>query len=64
MVVSIDANICQGIDACPTASFNCVEICALHAVDTVDGRPVITTEECNDCGLCALNCPRKAISKT
>lgn len=61
MVVTVYYDICEGVDACPGNGL-CVEVCALDAIEVVDDSIVIT-EECTDCGLCVMNCPRGALSK-
>lgn len=62
MAIIIDTNVCQGVDACPSNGL-CIEICALNALDNVDGRPVVNEDACPECGLCVMNCPNEAITK-
>ena len=63
IVVTMDTTICGGVDACPEGGL-CIDICALNAIDNVNGQPIINHEICPECGLCVLNCPKQAISKT
>ena len=63
MVVTMDTTICGGVDACPEGGL-CIDICALNAIDNLNGQPIINHEICPECGLCVLNCPKQAISKT
>ncbi len=62
MAIIIDTNICNGVEACSSNGL-CIEICALNALENVDGRPVVDEEKCPECGLCIMNCPNEAISK-
>ncbi len=62
MVITIDRNACQGLYTCPEGGL-CIEICAMNAVDNNDGKPKVSDNLCNDCGLCVLNCPNQAITK-
>lgn len=62
MAIIIDTNKCQGVDACPEHGV-CIEICALNALDNIEGRPVVNESACPECGLCMINCPKEAISK-
>lgn len=62
MAVIIDINKCNGVDACPEGGV-CIEICALNAMENVEGRPSVIENACPECGLCILNCPNEAISK-
>lgn len=62
MAIVIDTNICQGVEACPKHGI-CIEICALNALDNVDGRPVVNEAACPECELCRISCPLGAISK-
>jgi MinD superfamily P-loop ATPase len=62
MAVIIDTSKCNGVDACSEAGI-CIEICALNAMENVEGRPIVNENACPECGLCILNCPNEAISK-
>lgn len=62
MVVTIYTDKCNGIDACSLNGI-CIEVCALDAIENINGYPVIIEEACKDCGLCVMNCPNEALSK-
>ncbi len=62
MAVVIDRTSCQGVYTCPEGGL-CIEICAMNAMDNDNGIPKVSDDLCNNCGLCVLNCPNKAISK-
>ncbi|MBQ6218240.1 MAG: 4Fe-4S binding protein [Methanosphaera sp.] len=63
MAIIIDTTKCNGVTACPEGGL-CIEICALNAMENVGDKPVVNEEVCPGCGLCVLNCPNEAISKT
>lgn len=63
MVVTIYRDRCNGIDYCPGHNV-CIEVCALDAIENVNGYPHINEEACKNCGLCVTNCPNNALSIT
>lgn len=62
MVVTLYSDKCNGIDSCPRDAL-CITVCASDAIEIINGMPVIIEEACNNCGLCVMNCPNKALSK-
>lgn len=59
MMTVLIGSACNGVKNC--AAFGiCVDVCALNAVFIVEDMPVIN-DNCVDCGLCVMNCPREAI---
>ena len=63
MAVVIDKSKCGGVNACSEGGV-CIEICALNVMENVEGRPSVIENACPECGLCILNCPNEAISKS
>ena len=49
MAVIIDTTKCNGVDACPAGGL-CIEICALNAMENVNGKPKVNEEACPECG--------------
>lgn len=56
MVVTVYQDRCDGVEACPRNGV-CMEVCALDAIEH-KGDSIIITEDCTNCGLCVMNCPR------
>ena len=61
MVVTVYQDRYDGVEACPRNGV-CMEVCALDAIEH-KGDSIIITEDCTNCGLCVMNCPRGALSK-
>ena len=62
MVVTVYKDKCNGFEECPRNG-PCIEVCALDAIENVNGQPFILEEVCSECGLCVMNCPKGALSK-
>lgn len=56
MPVSIDAEKCNGCEAC-------VDSCPVEAITMEDDVAVVDKEECTDCGACVDECPEEAITE-
>ncbi|MCI5867533.1 MAG: 4Fe-4S binding protein [Methanosphaera sp.] len=61
MVVTIYKDRCNGIEKCPGNGV-CIMVCALDAIDDVNGYPVINEAACTSCELCIRNCPNEALT--
>ena len=44
-----------------TGCRRCVDACRFNALLYITGKPMVFTEVCHSCGLCAMVCPEKAI---
>lgn len=60
--MNINRRLCDVVDNCPADGI-CIKICALNCLSINDNREVIVGEECPDCGLCIINCPKEALTK-
>ena len=47
-----------------TGCRKCVEACRFNALLYIVGKPMVFTEVCHSCGLCAMVFPEKAITET
>ena len=61
MAVTIDENICNGLEACPEGGL-CIQLCPTGAIDNKEGRPNVKYFSCVDCGKCVDQCPNNAIT--
>ena len=59
-MVKIDYVKCNGVQSCPAHGI-CVDVCAVNAISVEDNRPIVSSDDCPDCGLCIMNCPNDAI---
>ena len=55
---SFDSELCRGCKKCAVA-----ESCPTKAVSVVNGKAVIDTSKCTNCGVCVGKCPFGAVSK-
>lgn len=62
MTMTVYLDKCEGIQSVSCKGL-CIRICALNAITNINNRPSISEELCSGCGLCASNCPNKALSK-
>ncbi len=62
MVVTIYKDRCNGVAKC-SGNGVCIEVCALDAIEEINGYPVINEDACTSCQLCVMNCPNEALSQ-
>jgi dissimilatory sulfite reductase (desulfoviridin) alpha/beta subunit len=55
---SFDSELCRGCKKCAVA-----ESCPTKAVSVVNGKAVIDTDKCTNCGVCVGKCPFGAVPK-
>ena len=46
---------------CGDGCLICVDLCNSFAVSVENGKPVVNSDECVACGICAWQCPNKNI---
>ena len=55
---SIDNELCQYPNC-----LLCIDACPAEAIMVTENRPVILSERCISCGICAVSCPTRAIDR-